>query len=132
MAGPQTAENDTLARPRRGMLRMALYGCALGAVLAVAAEASRVMLGHNFHAVIPGRVYRCAQLSGGALRQVIRARGIRTVINLRGCCDPFPWYLEECRATHDLDVAQEDICFSAGRLPAVHELRRLVEVLDRS
>ena len=31
-----------------------------------------------------------------------------------------------------LDVCQEDLCFSAGRLPAVAEMRRLVEVLDRS
>ena len=48
---------------------------------------------------------------------MIAAHGIRTVVNLRGCCAPFPWYLDECRATHRLDVAQEDVCFSAGRLP---------------
>jgi hypothetical protein len=131
MAGPDTATTDALARPRRGMLRIALYGCAVGTVLAVAGEAGRVMLGDNFHVLIPGRAYRSAQLSAPALRRVIQGRGVRTVVNLRGCCAPFPWYLDECRVTHDLDVAQEDVCFSAGRLPPVHELRRLVEVLDR-
>src|SRR5262249_23653077 len=43
-----------------------------------------------------------------------------------------PWYLDECRATHQHGVNQEDIGFSAGRLPPVPEIRRLVEVLDRT
>ena len=47
------------------------------------------------------------------------------MINLRGCCTPNPWYLDECRVTQRLDVSQEDICFSAGRLPSVPEVRRL-------
>jgi protein tyrosine phosphatase (PTP) superfamily phosphohydrolase (DUF442 family) len=129
MAAPDTAPATP---PRRRLrLRLVVYGGAIGLVLAGAVEAGRVLLGTNFHTLIPGRVYRCAQLSGPALRQVIAARGIRTVINLRGCGAPFPWYLDECRSTHDLNVAQHDICFSAGRLPPVHEVRRLVEVLDR-
>jgi hypothetical protein len=89
------------------------------------------LVGGNFHTVLPGRVYRCAQLSGPELERVITAYGIRTVVNLRGCAAPLPWYMEECRATHHLNVAQEDVCFSAGRLPADFELRRLIEVLER-
>ena len=54
------------------------------------------------------------------------------MVNLRGSCTAFDWYLNECRASAALDVCQEDLCFSAGRLPAVAELRRLVEVIDRS
>src|SRR5262249_7259134 len=42
------------------------------------------------------------------------------------------WYIEESRATHRLNVAQEDICLSASRLPSVHEMRRLIEVLDHT
>jgi hypothetical protein len=62
----------------------------------------------------------------------MRRHGIRTVINLRGCCPDFAWYQNECRVTAKLDACQEDLCFSAGRLPSVPEVRRLVEVLDRS
>jgi hypothetical protein len=62
----------------------------------------------------------------------VHAHDIRSVVNLRGCCDPAPQYLEECRATHRLGIAQYDICLSAGRLPSVHEMRRFVEVLDRA
>src|SRR5262249_44206149 len=60
----------------------------------------------------------------------IQERGIRTVLNLRGCCVPLDWYLDECRVTHGLNVAQEDMSLSATRMPSTSELRRLVEVLD--
>jgi hypothetical protein len=124
--------NAPLPPARRGYrLRLVLKGCLAGLLLATAVEGGRVLFGHNLHPVIPGRVYRCAQLSGPDLERVLRAHHIRTVINLRGSCAPFPWYLDECRVTHRLDVAQEDVCFSAGRLPSVHEMRRLIEVLDR-
>ena len=119
-------------KSRRAVVRAVFHGCWVGLLLAAAAEVGRVLWGTNFHTVVPGRVYRCAQLSGPALTRLIQAHGIRTVVNLRGCCAPFPWYLDECRATHHRDVAQEDVCFSAGRLPSGPELRRLVEVLDRT
>lgn len=113
---------------RRGLLCV----CAGSFALAIAVEAGRVLLGNNLHAVIPGRVYRCSQQSPEELEQLIRTYGIRTVINLRGCCPTSSWYLDECRVTHALDVAQEDVAFSAGRFPPTHEMRRLVEVIDRT
>jgi hypothetical protein len=112
-------------------VRAAFWGGLVGAAVAVVLEAGRVLVGGNVHVVVPGRVYRCGQPSPAALARLIRTHRVRTVINLRGCSNPFPWYLDECRVTARLDVAQEDVCFSAGRLPAVHELRRLLEVLDR-
>jgi hypothetical protein len=84
------------------------------------------------HTVIPGRAYRSAQLTPDDLEEVIRRYGVRTVINLRGCSDPLPWYVEECRKTHQLQVQQADICLSAGRMPSAVELRRLVSILDRT
>jgi Tyrosine phosphatase family len=62
----------------------------------------------------------------------IRTHGIRTVVNLRGCCADFDWYLDEARATCDQDIAQEDITLSANRLPPPDELRRLIDVIDRA
>jgi protein tyrosine phosphatase (PTP) superfamily phosphohydrolase (DUF442 family) len=117
---------------RRSWLRAAVAGGAAGVVLAVAVEMGRILCGDNLHAVLPGRVYRCNQLSPAGLERTIRALGIRTVVNLRGCCDNQEWYLDECRVTHSQDVAQEDVCLSAGRLPAVAEIHRLVEALDRA
>jgi hypothetical protein len=66
------------------------------------------------------------------LERTLRAKNIRTVVNLRGNSDPFSWYLQESRVTHRRNVCQEDICFSAGHLPSVSEVRRLVAVLERT
>jgi protein tyrosine phosphatase (PTP) superfamily phosphohydrolase (DUF442 family) len=90
------------------------------------------LLGSNLHTVETGRVYRCAQLDGATLAKVIREYGIRTVVNLRGTCDPWPWYWEESRTTHALGINQEDVGMSAGRMPSVNEMHRLVEIIDRA
>jgi protein tyrosine phosphatase (PTP) superfamily phosphohydrolase (DUF442 family) len=107
-------------------------GLLAGLALALVLEFGRVMLGRNEHAVLPGLAYRCAQLTGEQLEQAIRKHQIRTVVNLRGCNPQVPWYVEEARATCQTDAAQEDISFSAGRVPSIIEMRRLVEVLDRT
>jgi hypothetical protein len=86
----------------------------------------------NEHTVIPGKVYRSAQLSGDDLRRVIERKKIRTVINLRGHCPGDDWYTAETRTTHDANVSQEDITLSAKRLPPPAEIRRLIDVLERT
>jgi hypothetical protein len=130
---PVTADAAVPRLRLRGSLgTILLRGCALGLLLAVLIEGGKILLGANFHAVIPGAVYRCSQPSPSGLASMIRSYGIRTVINLRGCCDPAPSYLEECRVTSELDVSQEDIGFSSGKLPPVPCIRELVRVLDGS
>jgi hypothetical protein len=103
-----------------------------GLSLAVLTYALYVVAGPNFHSVIPGAVYRAAQPSGRTLAWLVRHLGIRTVVNLRGCCDPLPWYRDQCVAANGLNVSQEDIAFSANRLPSVHAVRQLIDVLDHS
>jgi protein tyrosine phosphatase (PTP) superfamily phosphohydrolase (DUF442 family) len=119
------------AKPRRGgPLRPWLRGVAVGFLIVVIITVVRGTLGSNFHTVVPGRVYRSAQPTAPELEAMIREEGIRTVINLRGSCPPNEWYLDECRVTHKLNVAQEDIGLSAMRMPSTSEVRRLIEVLD--
>ena len=110
--------------------KMAVLGCVVGVLAALGAEAANVFVGSNLHTVIPGRVYRCAQRSGKELEGIVNRLGIETVVNLRGSAVSLPWYMEETRATHRLNVCQEDIALSAARLPSVHEIRRLIEALD--
>lgn len=120
-----------LRRPRtRTVVRFAV-GVVL---LLVGLEAARILVGNNRHEVLPGLVYRCNQPSPDGLREYIAAKGIKTVINLRGYCpgDHTPWYKDEIRVTSDLGVSHEDITFSANRLPSPAELKRLLEVLDRT
>jgi protein tyrosine phosphatase (PTP) superfamily phosphohydrolase (DUF442 family) len=91
-----------------------------------------ILIGPNFRTVLPGQIYRCAQPTGDEIRAAIRKHGIRTVLNLRGSCDPTPWYLDECRAAASNGVSLEDFGFSAGRLPAVPTIRQLVLVLEKT
>jgi hypothetical protein len=112
--------------------RILLVGCLAGLALVVCLHTGYVLLGPNFHTVIPGAVYRCAQPSGERLEQLIHTLKIRTVVNLRGCCDPLPWYLEQCEVTNRLNLSQEDLSFSAGRLPSSVTMRELMAVLDQS
>src|SRR5687768_13280374 len=83
-------------RPRAVAKAVALF---LG--LLVLAEALRVLVGTNRHAVIPGKVYRSNQPSPDGLRDATAELGIRTVINLRGYggINPNDWYPDEARVT---------------------------------
>ncbi len=113
---------------RRNLFRL-LGG---GAILAFSGEAGRVLFGSNKHTVLPGKVYRTAQLSNQKMTEVIAENRIRTVINLRGYGPDQNWYLEESRATHAAGISQEDITLSAKRFPPQSEIVRLIEVLDHS
>lgn len=115
---------------RRGKLLLA--GLLLGLALSLAWPVLHITVGNNFHELLPGRIYRCAQLSERELASTISQHGIRTIINLRGWQPGGDWYLAESRAAHAGNVSLEDIGLSAGRLPPVSEVRRLVRVLDRS
>jgi protein tyrosine phosphatase (PTP) superfamily phosphohydrolase (DUF442 family) len=85
----------------------------------------------NRHVVIPGRVYRSAQLEPDELEQVVREKNIKTIVNLRGR-PAADWYPAEAKATQALGISQEDVTLSANRLPPTDEIRRLVDVLDHS
>lgn len=119
--------------PRPGRLVMhTLRGLLVGVVVAFALHFAFVLGGPNFRAIAPGRAYRSGQLSPERLESYVRRHGIRTVVNLRGCCVAADWYRAQADATARLDVAQEDLSFSATRMPSTTSVRQLVEVLDRS
>src|ERR1700730_8026136 len=96
--------------------KASVVGCVVGLLAALGAEAANVFLGRHLHTVIPGKVYRCAQCSGNQLEQIVHRLCLETVVNLRGSAVSLPWYTEESRATHRLNVCQEDIALSAARL----------------
>ena len=124
---PKDWKSKTGRRPR-----LALRLFALALVAGLGYEPYYLLLGTNLHTVEPGRVYRCAQLDAATLAKVVGNYGIRTVVNLRGVCDPWPWYWQEARTTHELGINQEDVGLSAGRMPSVNEMHRLVEIIDRA
>jgi protein tyrosine phosphatase (PTP) superfamily phosphohydrolase (DUF442 family) len=119
-------------KPRRFTRRTLFRLAGAGVLFGLSAEAVRVFALTNKHTVIPGLVYRTAQLDAADLAGFIRAKNIKTVVNLRGPCPDTAWYLGEARATHAAGISQEDLSLSAKRLPAPNEVRRLVDVLDHT
>jgi len=112
-------------------VRFVIAGLILGSFLACVAEIVRMAGWRNTHVVVPGRVYRSAQLKPAQLEAYVNKHGIRTVVNLRG--RPFDdWYPAQMYATQALGISQEDVTTSANRLPSPGEIRRLIEVFDRS
>lgn len=93
-------------------------------------EVVRVTAGPNFHEVIPGRLYRSAQLSGAELRTVSRRFGVKTIINLRNACPVEPWYQEETAVARERGIEHHNLNFSAYLAPAPQELRKLVSILE--
>jgi hypothetical protein len=111
--------------------RSALRGAVLGLALVVGVEIVRIFVAGNFRAVVPGSVYRCSQPSGSQLERMIRTHHIRTIINLRGCCEANDSYMEEARIAARHDISLEDVGCSAGRLPPSPVLRELVAIFDQ-
>src|SRR5688500_11892964 len=122
---------DSPRSQRRSLVYSVIAGLIVGAFLACLAEMVRMAGWRNTHVVLPGRVYRSAQLKPAQLEAYVNRHGIRTVVNLRG--RPFSdWYPAEMHATQALGVSQEDVTTSANRLPSPGEIRRLIEVFDHS
>jgi protein tyrosine phosphatase (PTP) superfamily phosphohydrolase (DUF442 family) len=121
-------------RPRKRWYcwRLILVAGALAAVMSVGFEACRVVFGSNIHVAVAGKLYRGAQPTAADLEALAARYHIRTVVNLRGPCDPADWFVEEIKATERLQMSQEDICMASGRLPSDQELRKLVDVFDHA
>ncbi|HVS39686.1 MAG TPA: tyrosine-protein phosphatase [Gemmataceae bacterium] len=127
---PAAASEPSRPASRFSLLFTILRGGLAGLVASWAVELVYIFVGSNVHVVAPGAVYRSAQLGPAELERVVRQYHIRTVVNLCGCCDPESWYLQESRTTCRLGICQEDVGFSACRLPSIHSMRQLVEALD--
>jgi protein tyrosine phosphatase (PTP) superfamily phosphohydrolase (DUF442 family) len=120
------------SKPRRLWWSRLIRLSVAALVLWFAREAGWMLFAGNVHEAIPGKLYRGGQLSGPSLETLINKYKIRTVLNVRGCCWPDNWYLDEAAVCERLGVNMEDVSFSAIHLPSRHELRLLLDVLDHA
>ena len=81
---------------------------------------------HNEGTVVPGTLYRSAQLDAKALKQEIATNHIRTVINLRGANTNHPWYDDELAVCRQLGVDHVDVQWSAQHLPPPDQMEALL------
>jgi protein tyrosine phosphatase (PTP) superfamily phosphohydrolase (DUF442 family) len=100
-------------------------------VLAPAAFVMRVrLLDDNLHTVIPGELYRSAQLAPESLDREIERLGLRSIVNLRGDGKEHAWYQAESETVNRHGVALHDLDLSGQRLPSRQELSALLDQLE--
>lgn len=106
------------------------WGIVFALLLVFGAEVARTAFGSNFHTVVPGRCYRCAQPSAANLRMLAHTFGIRTIINLRGVEEDRVWYQRERAISQELGIAMLDCGMWAQRPPTEEEFREIVRTVD--
>ncbi len=94
--------------------------------------AVRILTRNNFHAVIPGEIYRSAQLSAGKLEDVVAEYGIQTVISLRRPRPDRGWYKKEVAMTGSLGVAHHDIGMDLTFSPRIDHLLELRDLIENA
>ncbi len=136
---------NTPARVRRPLRRRrALFALSVFLLVVLSITWAIGGLGGNVRTVTPGRVYRSAQITGSGigaltacwtgkgLEQVIKADGIKTVINLRGGNEQNAWYREEREICARNGVDHIDIGMSAIHAPHPTQLKRLLNAFDNA
>lgn len=117
-------------RARSLPARLVLVVAAL-TLLGAAGNAARLRWS-NFAVVDEGRFFRSAQLTPDRLARLIDARGIRTIVNLRGAKPGRRWYREEREVARAKGVHHVDVRWSAERLPHRESLLELLDVYARA
>jgi protein tyrosine phosphatase (PTP) superfamily phosphohydrolase (DUF442 family) len=84
----------------------------------------------NLGTVRPHRVYRSAQLDGPGFARLIREKGIRTILNLRGPNPDQPWYRAELAASKAANVTHIDLPMASDQWLSHEQAESLLSVLD--
>ncbi len=111
------------------ILALASMCLVLGGLLFGSWAFQRYLLG-NFHAVVPGQVYRSAQPSARQLARWVETHEIRTVVNLRGRNNDKPLFRDELRVLEEMGVNAVVLRFGALDLPPRHHLLELMDTLN--
>ncbi len=119
-----------LSTLRRAFL---MAGLALGlTVLCLGGWALGLRLSGNVHAVEENKLFRSAQLSSDHLKGLIRDKGIKTMINLRGANPQAPWYRDELEAATNLGVHYVSLPLSANEEPDDTTLKTLIDTMRQA
>lgn len=83
----------------------------------------------NLHAVVPGEVYRSAQLSSEDILRYKEKHGIRSILNLRGENPGVEWYDEEVQGAKAAGVAHLNFRMSSKRPLTEERARELIAMM---
>lgn len=114
---------------RKNLKKIAIIGLAL---FLIALAVYFFFIRFNFHTVIAGQVYRCAQPSAQQLAQIKTKYGIRSVLNLRSIHSSRPIYQTELRVCRSLRIKLFHFRMSPKKFPGIKQLKQLVNLLQKA
>jgi protein tyrosine phosphatase (PTP) superfamily phosphohydrolase (DUF442 family) len=89
------------------------------------------LLDHNFHAVVPGRFYRSAEMSGEALGRLIDEHGIKGVLDLRlSGDDPGPDGETEADVAARHGAEYRNVSMTSSRTSQRTRILRMLDAFD--
>jgi protein tyrosine/serine phosphatase len=91
-----------------------------------------LLLGDNFHTVIPGELYRSAQPTAALIAKYQENYAIRTIVNLRGDNTGSDWYDIEIAEARKLGIAHVDFRMSARRMMTTEQFSQIIDVLQKA
>lgn len=112
---------------RKTLLKIAIIPLVSGCV--VAAYFLIVQSRGNFHEIIPGELYRSAQLSPEQLEKFTTNYKIKTIINLRGSNPDDDWYKNELSVTTKLNLQHVDYRLSRKDSMTLAQAKDLADLL---
>lgn len=83
----------------------------------------------NFHMVVPGQLYRSAQLESKDIPYLKSHYHIQTILNLRGENTGRPWYDDEVKAAKEAGIHHIDFRMSSARELKSQEALALIELM---
>jgi protein tyrosine/serine phosphatase len=112
---------------RKTLLRSA-FGLLVGGSV-VAAYFLILQSRGNFHEIIPGELYRSAQLSPEQLEKFAKNYKIQTIINLRGSNPNDAWYQQETAVATKLQLKHIDYPISRKYTITSTQVKELTDIL---
>jgi protein tyrosine phosphatase (PTP) superfamily phosphohydrolase (DUF442 family) len=125
-----TKSQDRAIPVRRARFRKWALRLAAVLALAIGAFVTWRWSGGNTGVVVPGEVYRSAQLGPRGLHHELASHHVRTVLNLRGTNTDQAWYQTERAATLAAGATQVDVPMASDHWLSREQARTLVELLD--
>lgn len=83
----------------------------------------------NIHAVIPGEVYRSAQLDDAKFSKLIEKYQLKSILNLRGAHPDKAWFKAEMKVSQAYGIKHYDLPMRAHKAPSAEQLTQLLHIL---
>lgn len=99
------------------------------AAVGLIAHLSYIHLTGNFDTLVPGEVYRSAQMVGTDLQDYAAEHGIKSVLNLRGATANADWYTDEVAESARLGLVHANFAMSASERITPEQVFELIALM---